>query len=47
MTAQPENRDTVDDISRIHVRSNTGEMIPLSAFATTLFNRPKVIFGGS
>ncbi len=34
MTARPENRDAVDDISRIHVRSATGEMVPLSAFAS-------------
>lgn len=33
MTAQEANRDAVDDISRIHVRSSSGEMVPLSAFA--------------
>lgn len=34
MTAQPENRDAVDDISRVHVRSSSGQMVPLSAVAT-------------
>lgn len=35
--AQQQNRDAVDDINRIHVRSNTGQMVPLSAFATVEF----------
>ncbi|MEO1198778.1 MAG: multidrug efflux RND transporter permease subunit [Pseudomonadota bacterium] len=34
MSAGEANRDSVDDIARIHVRSNTGEMVPLGAFAT-------------
>jgi hydrophobe/amphiphile efflux-1 (HAE1) family protein len=34
MTAGPEDRDSVPDIGRIHVRSATGEMVPISAFAT-------------
>ena len=33
MTAAPEDRDSVDDISRIHVRSDTGRMVPIGAVA--------------
>jgi len=33
MTAAPEYRDAVDDIARIHVRSASGEMVPVGAFA--------------
>ncbi len=33
MTAQEVNRDAVDDIGRIHVRSAAGQMVPLSAFS--------------
>ncbi len=33
MTARPEDRDAVPDIARIHVRSATGEMVPVGAFA--------------
>lgn len=34
MTAAPEDRDQVDDIARIHVRSASGEMVPVGAFAS-------------
>ena len=34
MTAAPGDRDAVDDIARIHVRSAQGEMVPVGAFAT-------------
>ncbi len=37
MTAAPEFRDTVDDIARIHVRSASGEMVPVGAFARAEF----------
>jgi multidrug efflux pump subunit AcrB len=33
MTAQESNRDAVDDIGRIHVRSAAGQLVPLSAFS--------------
>ena len=33
MSARPEDRATADDIGRIHVRTRTGEMVPVSAFA--------------
>src|SRR6056297_322740 len=33
MTAAPEYRDAVDDIARIQVRSASGEMVPIGAFA--------------
>jgi len=33
MTAQPEYRDAVDDIARIQVRSASGDMVPVGAFA--------------
>ena len=33
MSAAPEGRDSVDDISRIHVRSASGDMVPVGAFA--------------
>ena len=33
MSARPEDRDAVPDIARIHVRSATGEMVPVGAFA--------------
>jgi len=33
MSAAAQDRDAVDDIARIHVRSATGEMVPLGAFA--------------
>jgi hydrophobe/amphiphile efflux-1 (HAE1) family protein len=34
MSALPEDRDSVGDISRIHVRSASGEMVPIGAFAS-------------
>ncbi|SIO33897.1 hydrophobe/amphiphile efflux-1 (HAE1) family protein [Rhodovulum sp. ES.010] len=34
MTAAPQDRDGVDDIARIHVRSASGEMVPVGAFAS-------------
>ncbi len=34
MTAAPGDRDAVDDITRVHVRSASGEMVPVGAFAT-------------
>ena len=34
MTARGEDRDTVDDIARVHVRSATGEMVPVGAVAS-------------
>ena len=34
LTASPEYRDTVDDIARIQVRSASGEMVPVGAFAS-------------
>jgi len=34
MTAAEEFRSSVDDIGRVHVRSSTGEMVPVAAFAT-------------
>ncbi|QDY69071.1 efflux RND transporter permease subunit [Qingshengfaniella alkalisoli] len=34
LTAQPDNRNDIDDIPRIHVRSATGAMVPIGAFAT-------------
>src|SRR6056297_811568 len=34
MTAAPEYRDAVDDIARIQVRSSSGEMVPIGAFAS-------------
>ncbi|MCB1500395.1 MAG: efflux RND transporter permease subunit [Bauldia sp.] len=34
MTAAEEFRSSVDDIGRVHVRSSTGEMVPIGAFAT-------------
>jgi len=33
VTGQPEDRDRVEDIGRVHVRSATGEMVPVSAVA--------------
>ena len=33
MTAAPEFRATINDITRVHVRSNTGEMVPIAAVA--------------
>ena len=33
MTARAEDRDAIDDIGRIHVRSGSGEMVPVGAFA--------------
>ncbi|TNF58904.1 MAG: efflux RND transporter permease subunit, partial [Rhodobacteraceae bacterium] len=33
MTAGPEFRDSVEDIARVHVRSASGEMVPVGAFA--------------
>ena len=33
MTGQPEDRDAIDAIARIHVRSATGVMVPVGAFA--------------
>jgi hydrophobe/amphiphile efflux-1 (HAE1) family protein len=33
MTAEPEYRDAIDDIARIQVRSASGEMVPVGAFA--------------
>ncbi|WP_026380786.1 efflux RND transporter permease subunit [Afifella pfennigii] len=33
MTAAPTGRDSVGDIARVHVRSDTGEMVPIGAFA--------------
>jgi hydrophobe/amphiphile efflux-1 (HAE1) family protein len=35
MSASSEYRDAVDDIARIHVRSASGEMVPVGAFART------------
>jgi hydrophobe/amphiphile efflux-1 (HAE1) family protein len=37
MTAAPDARDDVGDIGRIHVRSGSGEMVPVAAFATADF----------
>jgi len=37
MTAQPDDRASVNDIGRIHVRTPDGEMVPVAAFATTDF----------
>lgn len=37
MTAAPEFRDTVDDIARVHVRSASGEMVPVGSFARAEF----------
>jgi hydrophobe/amphiphile efflux-1 (HAE1) family protein len=34
MTAAPEDRDDVGDIARVNVRSASGEMVPVGAFAT-------------
>jgi multidrug efflux pump subunit AcrB len=34
MTAEEDFRDAVNDISRVHVRSATGAMVPIGAFAT-------------
>lgn len=34
MTAEPEFRDAVTDIARVHVRSASGDMVPIGAFAT-------------
>lgn len=34
MTAAPGDRDSIDDIGRINVRSATGEMVPVGAFAS-------------
>ncbi|MGC9418784.1 MAG: efflux RND transporter permease subunit [Rhodovulum sp.] len=34
MTAAPEDRDQVGDIARIHVRSASGQMVPVGAFAS-------------
>jgi hydrophobe/amphiphile efflux-1 (HAE1) family protein len=33
MSALPQDRDSVEDIARIHVRSPSGEMVPIGAFA--------------
>jgi len=37
MTAGPQDRDTVEDIARIHVRSASGEMVPVGAFAVAQY----------
>ncbi len=37
VTAQPEARSSVDDIGRIEVRSATGDMVPINAFAEPVF----------
>jgi len=37
MTAAEEFRSSVDDIGRVFVRSSTGEMVPVAAFATADF----------
>lgn len=34
LTGQQEYRDKVDDLGRVYVRSTTGDMVPVSAFAT-------------
>ncbi len=34
MTAEEDFRDQVDDILRVHVRSATGAMVPIGAFAS-------------
>jgi multidrug efflux pump subunit AcrB len=33
MSALPQDRDAVEDIARVHVRSPSGEMVPIGAFA--------------
>jgi hydrophobe/amphiphile efflux-1 (HAE1) family protein len=33
MSALPQDRDSVEDIARVHVRSPSGEMVPVGAFA--------------
>ena len=35
MTARPEDRASVPDIGRVHVRAPSGEMVPVGTFATT------------
>lgn len=37
MSAEPDARNSPDDISALFVRSNTGDMVPVSAFATVEF----------
>ncbi|MEM9247572.1 MAG: efflux RND transporter permease subunit [Pseudomonadota bacterium] len=37
VTAQPDGRDRIEDIGRIEVRSATGDMVPVSAFAEPEF----------
>lgn len=37
ITAQEADRDAVDDINRIHVRNNQGEMVPVAAIAQAKF----------
>ncbi|MEM1428870.1 MAG: efflux RND transporter permease subunit [Pseudomonadota bacterium] len=37
VTAEPDARDRVDDIGRIQVRSATGAMVPIGAFATPTY----------
>ncbi len=37
VTSQEENRNAVEDIAKIHVRSNSGQMVPVGAVATASY----------